>query len=676
MDAFALLRHVIVRPGVGVALAAAAMLMTMPGLAVAATGVTERVSVTLDGNPAGPDRPFISTSGRYVAFAAAGSNLVAGDTNGRMDVFVRDRAAGTTERVSLGFDGTQANGDSVSASVSANGRYVAFSSFASNLVVGDTNGTTDVFVYDRTAGTTELVSVPSDGIQFLTSAAPSISADGRYVVFRAFRAFVRPDDATGGWGVFVRDRQAATTERVSVASDGTPGRGMVSGLSITPDGRHVAFSMQATNLVTDDTNAAYDVFVHDRLTQTTERVSVASDGTEANSASDDPVMSADGRYVAFESWASNLVPGDTNGTADVFVHDRQTDLTQRVSVASDGSQVPAETFNYRPVISADGRYVAFHSVVGSLVTGDTNARLDVFVRDRTAGTTERVSVAPGGTQINDHSYSPSISADGRFIAFLRGGHVFVLDRSPTLDSTPPSLTLPGAVNVEATSSAGSIVTYGAAASDDTDPAPEVECTPASGSRFALGDTTVSCTATDDSGNTKTGSFVVTVADTTTPQLSLPGEQTVDATGPAGATVTYAVGATDVADPTPVVECVPASGSTFGVGDTTVSCVATDDSGNTDTGSFTVTVKGAAQQLADLGGIIRSYGLPLAIEQTLLDKVTNAQRDLARGRTADAYKRLADLIKKVDQLDARNRLTDDQAAELRTDATRIQDALGF
>ena len=204
------------------------------------------------------------------------------------------------------------------------------------------------------------------------------------------------------------------TMRVSLASDGTQGNGGSGYPSISTDGRYVAFYSGASNLVSGDTNNKGDVFVHDQQSGQTERVSVASDGTQGIGDSLDPSISADGRYVAFSSWANNLVSGDTNIKPDVFVYDRQSEQTTRVSVTSDGTQ--GNGYSERPSISADGRYVAFDSIASNLVSGDTGHE-DVFVHDLQSGQTERVSVASDGTQGNDDSWYPSISADGRYVAF-------------------------------------------------------------------------------------------------------------------------------------------------------------------------------------------------------------------------------------------------------------------
>jgi Tol biopolymer transport system component len=381
------------------------------------SGITERVSVASDGTESNgySTYPSISAYGRYVAFSSEASNLVPGDTNDTWDIFVHDRQTGITTRVSVASDGTQGNGWSKKQSISADGRYVAFHSLADNLVPGDTNNTEDVFVHDRQTGLTTRVSVASDGTQGnYISELGSISADGRYVAFSSWARNLVPGDTNSKGDIFVHDRQTGTTTRVSVASDGTQGNSDSWYSLISADGRYVAFSSWASNLVPDDTNNYQDVFVHDRQTGLTARVSVASDGTQGNYDSESRSISADGRYVAFESWASNLVPGDTNGSQDVFVHDRQTGITTRVSVASDGTQGNGES--YEPSISADGRYIAFESGASNLVPGDTNGFRDIFVHDQQMGITTRVSVASDGTQGNDSSGGASISADGRYVA--------------------------------------------------------------------------------------------------------------------------------------------------------------------------------------------------------------------------------------------------------------------
>ncbi len=366
------------------------------------TPALRRVSVASDGTQGNhqSDSPSISADGRYVAFSSDASNLVSGDTNGARDIFVKDLRTGTTKRISVTSDGTQGNNGSYTPSISADGRYVAFSSDASNLVSGDTNGARDIFVNDLQTGITKRISVASDGIQGNSASyTPSISADGRYVAFSSPASNLVSGDTNDASDIFVKDLQAGTTKRISVAS-------FSYAPSISADGRYVAFSY-----------GARDISVNDLQTGITKPISVASDGTQGNNISLYPSISADGHHVAFSSSASNLVSGDTNRymRTRIFVKDLQTGTTQRISVASDGTQGNGNS--YRPSISADGRYVAFESNDGNLVSGDTNSTDDIFVNDLQTGTTKRISVASDGTQGNNGSYTPSISTDGRYVAF-------------------------------------------------------------------------------------------------------------------------------------------------------------------------------------------------------------------------------------------------------------------
>ena len=384
--------------------------------------VVARVSVASDGTQGNGDtvsQASISADGRYIAFQSSASNLVPGDTNGYYDIFVHDRTTGQTTRVNVASDGTQAaDGHSAHPSISADGRYVAYYSVATNLVAGDTNGYCDNFVYDRLTGQTTRVSVANDGTQGdNVSQYAAISADGRYVVFGSLASNLVSGDTNGTWDIFVHDRTTGRTTRVSVASDGTQAISNSYYFSaLSADGRYVAFYSEAGNLVAGDTNGIGDVFVHDCLSGQTTRVSVASDGTQANGGySWTPSLSADGRYVAFYSGASNLVMGDTNAHPDIFVHDRTTGQTTRVSVASDGTEANDNSF-IMPSLSADGRYVGFESLASNLVAGDTNGVGDIFVHDRATGRTTRINVASDGTQANGESHEgPCINADGRYV---------------------------------------------------------------------------------------------------------------------------------------------------------------------------------------------------------------------------------------------------------------------
>jgi archaellum component FlaF (FlaF/FlaG flagellin family) len=384
--------------------------------------ITERVSVSSSGEQANSSSypGCVSADGRFVTFTSQASNLMPGDTNGVYDVFVHDRLTGATERVSVSSAGEQGNEQSLGGPISADGRFVAFSSLATNLVPGDTNGAYDVFLHDHLTGATERVSVSSAGEEGNhESGGGSISADGRFVAFGSSASNLVSGDTNDGWDAFVHDRLTGATERVSVSSAGEQGNNWTVGASISGDGRFVAFSSSASNLVPGDTNGVWDIFVHDRLTGATERVSVSSSGEQANALCKGGPTSEDGRYLVVQSIASDLVPGDTNDCVDIFVRDREMGTTERVSVASDGTQ--SNINSYSASISADGRCVAFNSYASNLVLGDNSGWCDVFVRDRGSGTTERVSVASDGTEGDNDSGTDlsgtSISADGRCVLF-------------------------------------------------------------------------------------------------------------------------------------------------------------------------------------------------------------------------------------------------------------------
>jgi Tol biopolymer transport system component len=393
-----------------------------PG-AFSAEARTVRVSVSSAGAQADLPSfdPSISASGRFVAFSSVATNLVHGDTNHVRDVFVRDRKAGKTRRVSLSSAGAQGHGDSFHPSISANGRFVAFQSLARNLVRGDTNHCRDIFVRDRRTGKTRRVSLSSAGAQGNDgSRNPSISADARIVAFESEAKNLVRGDTNHASDIFVRDRETGKTRRVSLGLAGAQANGRSFNPSISANGRFVAFESGAKNLVRGDTNHRIDIFVRDRKKGKTTRVSVSSTGAQGNNTSFAPSISSFGRFVAFESSATNLVRTDTNRASDVFVRDRKTGETTRVSVSSTGAQAQEDSFD--PSISADGRFVAFTSIAMNLVPGRTSDRgdvfvNDVFVRDRQAGKTRRVSVSSTGAPGNSDSFRPSISADGRIVAF-------------------------------------------------------------------------------------------------------------------------------------------------------------------------------------------------------------------------------------------------------------------
>jgi Tol biopolymer transport system component len=385
----------------------------------AASQTTARVSVSSGGAEGNGFSAWatVSGDGRFVAFQSGASNLVSGDANGVDDVFVRDRVAGTTTRVSVDSLGTEGNGLSGLPAISSDGRWVTFTSSATNLVSGDTNAVDDVFVHDRATGATARASVDSASVQGNgTSFGSAISSDGRYVAFTSEASNLVTGDTNAVQDVFVRDRAAGTTSRASVDSLGTQADGASTGAAISSDGSVVAFDSDATNLVAGDANGATDVFVRDRTAGATSRASVATGGAEANDLSNTPSLSGDGRYVAFWSIATNLAPGAA--LSDVYVRDRVAGTTTLASVDSAGAPSTGGAGNLGVAISGDGRWVAFQAYSTNLVSGDTNGVSDVFVRDTVLGFTVRASISTAGVQGNDNSQTPSLSADGQTVAFF------------------------------------------------------------------------------------------------------------------------------------------------------------------------------------------------------------------------------------------------------------------
>jgi len=387
-------------------------------LAAVHAGFTTRLSIASDGTQGNntSEMPAISADGRFVAFVSYANNLVSGDTNNVTDIFVHDRQTGLTRPVSVSSDSVLGNNYSFRPSISADGRFVAFQSSATNLVSVDTNGISNVFIHDRQTGQTELISKSIDGAPTNgDSYMPSVSADGRLVAFESYASNLVSED-TSYWNIFVSDRLTGQIELISRSIDGAPADNGSGDPFISPDGRFVVFQSAASNLISGDTNQDSDIFIHDRQTGQMELVSVASDGAQADDWSWKPSISANGRFVVFASHASNLVSGDTNYYEDVFVHDRGTGQTRRVSISSDGTQ--ADNWSESPAISADGRFVAFMSDADNLVSNDTNIDVDIFVRDLQTGQTERVSVTSDGVQGDGNSLDPSISAAGQFVAYF------------------------------------------------------------------------------------------------------------------------------------------------------------------------------------------------------------------------------------------------------------------
>lgn len=363
------------------------------------TGEAELISRASDGTEGNRRSidPVISAGGRFVTFSSWADNLVPGDTNGAVDVFVRDRETGETGRVSTASDGMQADDTSYPSWISGDGRWAVFASRADNLAFGDANGETDVFLHDRTTGETSLVSLSPEGVQLNgSSVSPAISSDGSHIVFRSF-AEETPPGTSAPVDIFVRDRLSGRTARITDYPPGTHATGWSRAPAVSADGRFVVFSSDAA-LTAGDANRREDVFVYDMQTGSTTLVSVASDRTQGNGTSRSPDISGDGRYVAFVSEADNLVENDTNGYADVFVHDRATGRTTLVSVINASGSAPVG-------VQPAGRYVVhWHNADGAEVWFDGEYRGTID------GTSLTVEVNPADSPFAHYSVMSKGSA--------------------------------------------------------------------------------------------------------------------------------------------------------------------------------------------------------------------------------------------------------------------------
>lgn len=383
-------------------------------------GTVLKVSRAADGGDAdgASDGPSLSGDGRYVAYSSSASNIVSDDNNGFPDIFLWDTVTSTTVKVSHATNGSAANEASTMPAISADGRHVTFASVASNIAGTGNNGFNQIYAWDRLTDETIQVSQVGGRSSFNGAGNAVISADGRYISYSAFDPLYDIGDASHESEVFLWDRQTRNTIKVSRASDGSNSNGSSYLPDISADGRYVTYQSAASNLVSNDTNGMSDVFVWDRHTGATAKASVAGNGDGANAGSSGATISADGRYISYLSSASNLVGGDTNGKSDVFVLDRQSGGTLKVSQASNGG--PTNDSSANAAISGDGRYVAYATMSTNIVpedNGDPNLLYDVFVWDRQTGATSKVSRPTGSGFAQGDSYGPAFSGDGNRVAY-------------------------------------------------------------------------------------------------------------------------------------------------------------------------------------------------------------------------------------------------------------------
>jgi chitodextrinase len=395
------------------------------------TGI-DRVNVKSSGEPVSGgtySKPAINDNGRYVLFEST-SRLVDGKRTMHNEVYIHDRLVGTTNLVSIGINQAVANEKSGNASISADGSLVVFESDASNLVENDNNESTDIFLRDLTNQVTERISLAPNGEETDSSSLyPTISADGRYVAFASFASNLIEEEPVGTFSrfMYIHDRERNTTIRVT-NSNGDPVNGV--NPKISANGQFLVFYSSDSNIVPGDENRNPDVFVYQVVTGEIERVSLTSSGEEANNISHTPAISADGQWITFTSAATNLAEGTTEAKDRVYLHNLITGETELISTGLSGADPDGVSNN--PKSGGDGRYVMYESTANNLVAGDFfdptrtfNDQTDVFVYDTLTKQNERVVVPMEGMPLNGASFSPAISQNGKVIAYVSEANTLV-----------------------------------------------------------------------------------------------------------------------------------------------------------------------------------------------------------------------------------------------------------
>jgi Tol biopolymer transport system component len=407
--------------------------------------VTTLTSVAADGTQSDRDCDVhaVSSDGRYVLFSSASTLLVPGTTTTFRHVFLKDRTTGGVELLSVDDQGVEANADCKNPRMSDDGTYVVFESAATNLVASDTNNKVDCFLRDRTSGHTEMVSVATSGVQGdADSTLPIVSGDGRYVFFTTGASNFSSVDDNNQADVYLRDRVAGTTTLVSVAVDGTAPNGYSVSDDLTPDGRYAVFECNAHDVVPNDPLTTHlKVLVADLASSTIEVASIASDGSWIQADCTGARIVSDGHLVTFETADLYVVPNDTNNATDVFVRDRTAGTTERVSLGPNGEE--AQGFCSHGSMSDDGRFVVFETSAENWDPTDRNVAGDVYLRDLELGSTRRLSLSTDGQGSKWGCWNQALSRDGHVVVFEAGGDeldpndhnghtdVYVHERAPT-----------------------------------------------------------------------------------------------------------------------------------------------------------------------------------------------------------------------------------------------------
>lgn len=556
--------------------------------------------------------PYLSRSGEYITFRSEANNLVSSDLNGFGDIFLYGKATGQIELVSNNSDGWQANGESFNSAISPDGRYIAFDSLASNLVNNDGNNTYDIFLHDRHAGTTERITINSAGIEADgPSFDPTFSADGNTIVFYSFADNLVGGDNNGESDVFIYDMNSRSIELVSVNGNGEVGNSASVMPAISSDGRIVSFRSLASNFVPGDTNHTFDIFVRNLDKQAIQRVNISTGGSQATAPSLFSSISEDGTKVVFDSYANNLIPGDTNNGSDIFLHDLSSGEIARISVNS--SDAEANQSSNLPVISGDGRYVAFESFASNLVANDNNGNKDIFIRDlgprnrppvADAGDDQTVECTGSSTAIildGSRSYDPDGDtlkftwqgpfgvADGAFQTFFMGLGTMSADltvddllggvdsdsvQMNVADTIAPIIEMPSVIYLEAESASGTHHQLRTSYREECGTA-FITIAPG-GDLYPLGETLVTIEVGDVGNNVSRHTMGVNVTDTTPPQLTPPVDINAEATAPL---TTIDIGLADAWDAVGMNTITNNGIGDYPVGETIVTWTAQDAQGN-------------------------------------------------------------------------------------------------
>lgn len=380
-----------------------------------------RISVAVDGAQGNADSVIshdISADGNLIVFSSWASNLVPNDTNDESDIFLYNRLTCAISRLSISTTNEQANSSSIDVSISNDGRFVAFTSFADNLIPGTPDHSAQIYVRDLQMDTLTMASVTSDEVPGSSiSSMPFLSMDGRYVSFTTWST-LSPDDMDSDYDIYVRDLLLGETILASVNSDGVKANGRTIGGFLSVDGRYVLMDSEGTNMVEDDTNGALDSFVRDLLTGTTMRVSLSVSNEEIPIGTGAGGISSDGRYVVLTDASNAMIPNDNNNVYDVFIHDIATGNKRLISKAMNGGVGDGHSEALIvPSISDNSRFAVFNSLASDLVPDDTNNREDSFLYDLFTQKLYLISRAADGTLGNGASEYPTVSANG-YVVFV------------------------------------------------------------------------------------------------------------------------------------------------------------------------------------------------------------------------------------------------------------------